>query len=91
MPRAVCVFTAVPCVSLDFWTFEYGVSRLRGNTWASGGPQELSTGCATVESEVVAEVALATPTMQAVQTRDSWKGPPARVCVFITAGPIIKL
>jgi hypothetical protein len=50
MPREVCVFTAIPCVSLDFWTFEYGVSRLRGDdyTWASGGPQELSTGCATV-------------------------------------------
>ncbi len=42
-------------------------------TWAlgTGEPQELSTGCATVESEVVAEVGLAIPTMQALE--DLWK------------------
>ncbi len=36
------------------------------------GPETLSTGCSPPESEVIAEVPLATPTMQAVQ--DSWMG-----------------
>jgi hypothetical protein len=45
------------------------LSRLRGHP---EGPEVLSARCSTVESEVIAEVPPATPTMQTVQ--DSWMG-----------------
>jgi hypothetical protein len=53
----------------DFWTLETCISRLRGH---QEGPEALSARCWTVETEVIAEVPLATPTKHAVQ--ESWTG-----------------
>jgi hypothetical protein len=45
------------------------------------GPEALSARCSTVETEVIAEVPFATPTMQAVQ--DSWMGLVSRRAVGV--------
>ena len=47
-------------VLFELWTLESGISRLRGHL---EGPETLSAVCVTIESEVIVEVPLATPTV----------------------------
>ena len=64
-------------------TLDFGV-RCFTIAWASGRPRKLSARCATVETEVIAEVPLATPTMQAVQ--ESWMGLATRRAIGVWFG-----
>jgi hypothetical protein len=49
-----------------FWTLESFISRLRGHP---EGPEALSARCSTVETEVIAEVPLATPQCMQFRSR----------------------
>jgi hypothetical protein len=51
-------------MTCSFWTLDTWIARLREHP---EGPETLSPRCATVMVEVVTEVPLATPKMQAVQ------------------------
>ena len=64
-------------------TLDFGV-RCFTIAWASGRPRKLSAKCVTVETEVIAEVPLATPTMQAVQ--ESWMGLATRRAIGVWFG-----
>ena len=63
-----------------------GVSNERGHP---EGPEALSAGCSPSEPEVIAEVPLATPTMQAVQ--DSWMGLVTRRPVGVWGFVIVEI
>jgi hypothetical protein len=67
--------------AFGLWTLESGISRLRGHP---EGPEALSARFATVETEVIAEVPLATPTMQAVQDSGEGQGKGVGFCNQVT-------
>ena len=54
------------CAAVSPLLLHFG-ARLFPIAWASGRPIKLSARCATVESEIIAEVPFAASTMQAVQ------------------------